>query len=515
MDSSTALLLVGFSAVAYVAIRFTTALVKVRSHYRNAPGLAHSRLWGHMATMAKYVKDDKHFGPGVDYACFQIWKDLKKPPFYFIDAWPMQIPNVVIVADAELAESLSKSTPDHPYGFGKNASYDDLDAFLGESGILKVGGEKWKIIRKQYNPGFNSRYLQTLLPEIIHEVKIFTAKIDKSVGQTITLGDFITSLTIDIITAIVLGRSVNAQTEDGDLVTGFKGCIDWQIERERLNPFHLFNPLRPIAMSYYVNKLDKAVDREVENASRNKEGLNQRSIVSLAMKDEKSIMSRPELKIKPRDQIKTFLLVCYAPPRGHDTTSSLLQWLFYELSVQPKVLERLRKEHQSLFGVEPAGYHDRVEELFTHHPEKVLQGMSYTTAVIKETLRVHTVASGSRWSPKGNNLTAEYNGQTYNLDNHALYMPNLLHHMNPEYWGPDVEVFNPDRFLDTTEWNVPIFAFRPFERGPRACIGQELVYLETKVILALIINTFEFEKVYDTKYKELYSVRRRIGSLLL
>ena len=52
----------------------------------------------------------------------------------------MQIPNVVIVADAELAESLSKSTPDHPYGFGKNASYDDLDAFLGESGILKVGG---------------------------------------------------------------------------------------------------------------------------------------------------------------------------------------------------------------------------------------------------------------------------------------------------------------------------------------------------------------------------------------
>ena len=103
--------------------------------------------------------------------------------------------------------------------------------------------------------GFNSRYLQTLLPEIIHEVKIFTAKIDKSVGQTITLGDFITSLTIDIITAIVLGRSVNAQTEDGDLVTGFKGCIDWQIERERLNPFHLFNPLRPIAMSYYVKSI--------------------------------------------------------------------------------------------------------------------------------------------------------------------------------------------------------------------------------------------------------------------
>ena len=49
--------------------------------------------------------------------------------------------------------------------------------------------------------------------------------------------------------------------------------------------------------SYGCSKLDKAVDREVENASRNKEGLNQRSIVSLAMKDEKSIMSRPELKI--------------------------------------------------------------------------------------------------------------------------------------------------------------------------------------------------------------------------
>lgn len=43
-----------------------------------------------------------------------------------------------------------------------------------------------------------------------------------------------------------------------------------------------------------------------------------------------------------------------------------------------------------------------------------------------------------------------------------------LHH-NPRYWGPDVEEFNPDRFISRPP---PVAgAFMPFSVGPRNCIG--------------------------------------------
>ena len=35
-------------------------------------------------------------------------------------------------------------------------------------------------------------------------------------------------------------------------------------------------------------------------------------------------------------------------------------------------------------------------------------------------------------------------------------------------------------------------SWRPFEKGPRNCIGQELAVLETKVILALTVREFDF-----------------------
>ena len=39
-------------------------------------------------------------------------------------------------------------------------------------------------------------------------------------------------------------------------------------------------------------------------------------------------------------------------------------------------------------------------------------------------------------------------------------------------------------------------SWRPFEKGPRNCIGQELAVLETKVILALTVREFDFRCQY-------------------
>lgn len=40
-------------------------------------------------------------------------------------------------------------------------------------------------------------------------------------------------------------------------------------------------------------------------------------------------------------------------------------------------------------------------------------------------------------------------------------------------------------------------AWRPFEFGPRSCIGQELALLEIKIVMVMTVREFEVQAVYE------------------
>lgn len=54
---------------------------------------------------------------------------------------------------------------------------------------------------------------------------------------------------------------------------------------------------------------------------------------------------------------------------------------------------------------------------------------------------------------------------------------------------PDPDKFNPDRFLDMDKDGL--IAWRPFERGNRACIRQALAMEEMKTVLLYTVQFFE------------------------
>lgn len=75
-------------------------------------------------------------------------------------------------------------------------------------------------------------------------------------------------------------------------------------------------------------------------------------------------------------------------------------------------------------------------------------------------------------------------------------------HRSPKNWT-DPDTFRPERFLTSTSTGTTTAAsdnanpaFVPFSKGPRNCIGQELAIIETKVILAMTLRSFDFSTAF-------------------
>ncbi|THG93088.1 hypothetical protein EW026_g8046 [Hermanssonia centrifuga] len=67
-------------------------------------------------------------------------------------------------------------------------------------------------------------------------------------------------------------------------------------------------------------------------------------------------------------------------------------------------------------------------------------------------------------------------------------------HRRKDYWGPDAEEFDPDRFIDHRlhKYLTPNpFIFLPFNAGPRICLGQQFAYNEMSFFLIRLLQTFE------------------------
>ena len=326
------------------------------------------------------------------------------------------------------------------------------------------------------------------------------------------LEPFCTNVTFDIIGAVVLNLNFEAQ----DLQTGGHPVV--YHTRKLLHTFA--NSGRPgfipwwtnvplvISRIYHSNKTDAAIKRCIEDkfgdmkASRSA-GVNQaqdRSVLALALKDVDRLSS--DVVQSTADQIKTFLFA------GHDTTSILLQWLYYELSIHPKCLETIRAEHDAVFGDKDP------REVYVAKPDETTKALPYTSACIKEALRLWPPAGSARMAPAGSGFKLRLDdGREICTEETILYINHFIIQRDPKVYGETANDFVPERWLgdsDTTSarkddvWDskqasgdnkIPISAWRPFERGPRNCIGQELANLEARVILACTVRRYDFTKV--------------------
>lgn len=301
------------------------------------------------------------------------------------------------------------------------------------------------------------------------------------------------NLTLDIIGAAVMGVELNAQQLDaskqGELARLFTEIVQTYHDEKSNLPWWLapFTTSKRYRLAKRTDALVKEViQRGYDELKEEAKGNRSRSIVALSIQDAGALT--PQLLSETADQVRSFLFA------GHDTNASMLQWAIYELSRTPRALEAVRDELDEVLGpaVDPAS----ICATLVERGEQLLPRLQYVNAVVKETLRLHPPAATVRMTPPGSGFTVRApTGEEYNLDGTAMYSAQSIIQRDPSVYGDTADVWVPERWLGDAAKSIPASAWRPFERGPRNCIGSELANLESRIIISIVARKYDFFKV--------------------
>jgi cytochrome P450 len=372
---------------------------------------------------------------------------------------------------------------------------------LGE-GIFDTDGEQWASSRALIRPSFTRDQIADLtsLESLFQDLLILLPHDGETV---VDLQQLFFRYTLDSATEFLFGESVGSLKENGSepaFAQAFHYAQTAIMVRGMLGPLNMF---------YRDRKADECnricrdfARRFVEDAIRAAE-INKQDVGN-AQKHTKHIFSH-ELASRTSDPQRILDECMNMLVAGRDTTASLLSNLFFMLAKDRAIWEKLRTEVAPLEGRSPT-----YEEL---HGLKYVKSciseckysfvLLYSDAICLLTflaLRLYPVV------PRNDRMAVRdtvlpLGGGKNGL--HPVLVPkgtlvcyNLYAmHRRKDIYGPDAEVFRPERWMDGTL--QPRWGYLPFNGGPRICIGQRFALTEVEYVLVRMVQKFQVLRSAD------------------
>jgi cytochrome P450 len=173
-----------------------------------------------------------------------------------------------------------------------------------------------------------------------------------------------------------------------------------------------------------------------------------------------------------RDQAITLMFA------GHDTTTSTITFLLYELARHPGALAKLYEEQDRVLG----GGHPDAMTLERELPELEM--------AMDEALRLYPPA----WiGPRRAVERFEFGERTVPAGAYVNYSSWASHRLPQVFEKP--EAFVPERFERSRKAALPRGAYIPFGGGSRICIGKRFGQTEVKALATAILQRFRLELV--------------------
>jgi cytochrome P450 len=336
-----------------------------------------------------------------------------------------------------------------------------VDAIFGR-GLLTNEGEHWRSQRRLVQPAFHH-------DRIAEYARIMVEYADDRIdgwrdGEERDIRHEMTSITFRVVAKTLFDSEVAGDV--AEIAAAFDTGIE-EIARRIRRPVLLPDWLPTKGNRRYrraVDRMDRLVYRII---AEHRDGRDRGDLLSALMqvRDEEG---RPMSEEQLRDETITMLLA------GHETTALALTWTWYLVSQHPGIAERLAAEADALGGERP-GVAD-------------LPRLPFTERVVRESMRLYPPAySFGREALEDDEIL----GWPVAAGTTLFVFPWVLHRDARFY--PDPLAFDPGRWTDEFERDLPRLAYLPFGAGPRMCIGREFARMELVLIVAAIAQRFQIE----------------------
>ncbi|KAI1174229.1 cytochrome P450 [Nemania sp. FL0916] len=342
---------------------------------------------------------------------------------------------------------------------------------LGSHSIFTSNGAEWQHNRAILRPAFVRDQISDLACVDRH-VKRLLSRIPAD-GTTFDLQAMFSMMTTDSISDFMFGQSTDLLGDAPPDSHTFGAYFDASMQkiawRARLGWLTLLRA--DPELDKYAAFMRSFVRRFVKDTRDNADTNTHRG-------DSKKYVFLHELlkSGESDDAIGDHLLSIFTA--GRDTTTSVLSYLFFELSRRPDVVRAIRSEIADL-GTENPTWED-------------LRGMKYLNWVLKEALRLNPpVASNQREAvrdtvlprgggPDGSAPIFVKKGTNFR------YLPWVMHRRT-DLFGKDADEFRPERWEDLRV----TYEYLPFNAGPRICIGQQFALTQMALITFRLLQAFK------------------------
>ena len=359
----------------------------------------------------------------------------------------------------------------------KDIGYRALEDVFG-NGLLLSHGDTWKYHRRLMQSAFNGDRLANYATQVVADTDSMLENWRS--GEIRDVHREMSLLTVKVIMQTMFG--VDA-TETAEEITAALNAIMLQYLHQA-EMFYLLPTWLPTLRNWRANEAKKRLNEIVEDIVEQRKQQTKDDVLStmLTAEDEAgNKLSDKEL----RDEVITLLIA------GHDTTANALAWTLMLLAQNPEVEAKLFAEVQSVLNNRPPTIHD-------------LPRLPYTEMVLKESMRLYPPA----W------ILSRELIKDCNIGGHDFTRGTVVYFsqwavQRDERWFDRPEQFDPDRWADHLEQRLPRCAYFPFGAGARVCIGKAFSMMETKLILAMVIQKFHLTLVSERSIELLPSFTLR------
>ncbi|KAH8347275.1 hypothetical protein KR059_008235 [Drosophila kikkawai] len=347
-------------------------------------------------------------------------------------------------------------------------------------GVLTLPEPKWSERRKLLNPSFKQNVLLSFFPIFNAEANVMLTLLDSYVGQ----GE--KELLSDVhkwLFRISFQTTVGADVQQEEsfnsdlLLKSFQSSL-------KLATLNVIVPFTQIGV---IAKLCGIEKQRAKNFSTINPIID--SIIRIKLSSKKERNSDTELNLVIDQVIDSYRAgkmswedarseISIMVTGSFETTGLTIYHALVLLAMHPEFQDTVYEELKEVFPM--AGDFDVAYE--------DLQKLVYLERVVKETLRLIPAAP----------LDPREISKDLSLSSGAIIPKGVMAvvdvfntHRNPEVWGPDATKFNPDNFLpDNVSARHP-YAFIPFSKGRRNCIGWRYGLMVSKLALAKILRNFK------------------------